>query len=347
MSKSIKELISGVIYTEFDDMLGPNPVGRYPDNIDSSIQMLIAIKVITLLTGEETFIPKDLVVVPFPSLNSKGLVNYIEWKDENRRGGIARAAITLLFEEFDDLIFYQYRADLTPIFQECSEKLLEIELKKEENPNFNSELSCFHDKVVNLLEDLRNKELAAKQAEAFPEEGADAFDYRFKVIVVGDPSVGKTSTVLRFTYNAFTRTYMPTIGTSISEKSVKIGNNKVNLIIWDVAGQSKFKMMRRHFYQGAESVLMVYDLTVRKTFESMRNWIADIKKSLKSSTLIISFMIGNKNDLEDERQVSREEAEALAQELGVEYLETSALTGENINEVFHKIAKAVLEFKTQ
>lgn len=347
MSKSIEEIISGVIYTEFDDMLGPNPVAWYPADIDPSIQMLIAIKVITLLTGEEQFIPKGLVIVPFPSLNSKGLVKYIEWKDESRRGGIGRAAVTLLFKEFDDLIFYQYRDDLKPIFQGCSEKILEKELQNIENPVFNEDLSCFHDDVIKLLEDLRNKELAAKEAEAFPEEGADAFDYRFKVIVVGDPSVGKTSTVLRFTYNAFTRTYMPTIGTSISEKNIKIGNNNVNLIIWDVAGQSKFEMMRRHFYQGAESVLMVFDLTLRKTFESMKNWIADIKKSLKSSTLIISFMIGNKNDLAEDRQVSREEAEQLAQELGVEYLETSALTGENVNEVFHKIAKIVLEHKTQ
>ena len=342
---SIEDLIYGVIYTEFDDVLGPNPKLWLPEELSMNQRMLISIKTITLLTGEENILPKGLVMIPFPSIEMKALIKYIQWDDPERRGGIARTAITLLFNESDDAIFYKYMEDLKASFEEAGENISKMEASKAENEPILGELRDFQGRIVKLLEDLRKSEMAIQEGVAFPtQEGAEErFDYRFKVVVCGDPGSGKTSTVLRFTDNAFKRTYMPTIGVSISEKNVTVGKSNVNFIIWDVAGQSKFQMMRTHFYTGAEAVLLIFDLTREKTFQSIPNWDKDIKTSLGSKNIVkIGFILGNKKDLVDERKVSTDEGNNVGSELNLEYIETSALTGENINEAFIKIARALV-----
>ncbi|MHA1292152.1 MAG: Rab family GTPase [Promethearchaeota archaeon] len=342
----IEELISGIIYTEFDDALGPNPVLWIP-NISEETLMLISIKTITLLTGEESHTPKDLVIIPFPSLNSKGLTKYIEWADSNRRGGIGRAAITMMFKEFNDIIFYKYRDDLHPQFEKISAKISSSEELRNNKENLKSELVNFFEEVKNVLSNLRKKEIAEKDSDAFPDadKGEQRFDYRFKVIVCGDPSVGKTSTVLRFTYNAFTRTYLPTIGVNISEKNITVNNLNVQLVIWDIAGQTKFQTMRKHFYQGAEGIFLIFDLTYEKSFNNVANWYKDIFKNLKKDSQVIGYLIGNKTDLVDERVIKKENAENLANEINFEYIETSALTGENVNLAFYNIAETLLKLK--
>ncbi|MHA1273963.1 MAG: Rab family GTPase [Promethearchaeota archaeon] len=349
MPNQNENIIFGVIYTQFDDILGPAPISWYPEEISESIQLLISIKAITLLTGEEEYLPKDLVIVPFPSINSKGLIKYFEWEDQNRRGGIVKASLTILFKEFDDLIFYRYKDDLEPFFNKCIEKIIDIEKSNYSDDDKKDKLELdvkeFYNNVLQLLDDLKNQELAKKEEEAFPEADKQSIDYRFKVIVCGDPTVGKTSLILRFTYNAFTRTYMPTIGTSISEKNININGKLVQLIIWDIAGQSKFEKMRRHFYQGAEGVLLVFDITFKRSFENIKRWFEDIKRNLGQDKKLIGFIIGNKVDLKNQREVNREEAEKLSQDLGLEFFETSALTGENVNEMFYKIAQELVSSK--
>lgn len=342
---SVKDLIYGIIYTQFDDILGPDPKLWLPEELSMNNRMLISIKTITLLTGEENILPKGLVMIPFPSIEMKALIKYIQWDDPERRGGIARTAITLLFKESDDAIFYKYMKDLEVVFEEAGEKISKMEVSKAENEPILGELRDFQGSIIKLLEDLRKTEMAIHNAEAFPtQEGAEErFDYRFKIVVCGDPGSGKTSTVLRFTDNAFKRTYMPTIGVNISEKHIQVGKSNVNFIIWDVAGQSKFQMMRTHFYTGAEAVLLIFDLTREKTFQSISNWHQDILTSLGGRNIIkIGFILGNKKDLVDERKVSIDEGNRVGNELKLEYIETSALTGENVNEAFIKIARALL-----
>jgi len=342
---SIRDLIYGSIYTEFDDILGPNPKLWLPEELSMNTRMLISIKTITLLTGEETHLPKGLIMIPFQSINVKALIKYIQWDDPERRGGIARTAITLLFKEADDAIFYKYMPDLEVIFDDLAKEIRKLESSNTENEPILGTIREFQDKLIKLLEDLRKSEMAILSGEAFPsQDGAEErFDYRFKVIVCGDPGSGKTSTVLRFTDNAFKRTYMPTIGVNISEKNIQVGKSNVNFVIWDVAGQSKFQMMRTHFYTGAEALLLIFDLTREKTFQSVPNWHKDILDSLGDRNLIkIGFLLGNKKDLVDERKVSTDEGIKVCGELNLEFIETSALTGENIDESFIKIAKALL-----
>ncbi len=186
---------------------------------------------------------------------------------------------------------------------------------------------------------MKNPEL-----EEFPpqeEEDGEIKESRFKIVVLGDPQVGKTSTVLRFTDKTFRRTYIMTIGVNMSEKFIKIKNNRIRFVIWDIAGQSKFQVMRRHFYEGAEGQLLIFDLTRPITFQNIRKWYKDIK--LHTKNVLPGFILGNKSDLIEQRNVFGDEIIELADELGLEYIETSALTGKNVDKAFLKLGELLSE----
>ncbi|MFX1558504.1 MAG: GTP-binding protein, partial [Promethearchaeota archaeon] len=109
------------------------------------------------------------------------------------------------------------------------------------------------------------------------------------------------------------------------------------------AGQSKFQLMRRHFYQGAEGILLIFDLTNPKSFESIRKWYEDIKNNLSDSREIVGCIFGNKVDLESERKIEKSQAKELARDLNLIYVETSALTGQNVENAFYQLAKALID----
>jgi len=343
-----KELIKAIIFTEFDEELGPNPILWYPSDIPESFRMVVSIKSITILSADQGLMPKSLIIMPFPSLNSKGIIKYIEKEDASRRGGVAQSSITLLFSEIDDLIFYKYLSFLEPAFNEAIQEIIKIENIKENKEILSNEIDNLRIEISNILEDLRIKEQSVLKTEAFPEEPVEdkeGIKYKFKIVVCGDPGVGKTSTILRFTDNAFIRTYIPTLGVNISEKNVKIDGDLVGLILWDIAGQSKFETMRKHFYMGTEAVILIFDLTSLKSFESIPKWYEDIKKYVIADNKIIGFILGNKEDLEDNRIIAKKDANKIAKELGLDYIETSALTGKNVELSFHKVAEALINSK--
>ncbi|KKL65273.1 hypothetical protein LCGC14_2156620 [marine sediment metagenome] len=339
-------IIKAFVYTSLDEIVGPKPFLWFPLDLDEAIRMGVSIKSITMLTTDQGVIPKSLVIMPFPSYNLKGIVKYIESPDDSLRGGIALSSITLLFDEADDLIFYKYMNYLDSAFSESAQKLIDLETKSAERVEIFAEMDGLRKRITIILDDLRKKEKSDSEKVAFPEDGVkqELVGYNFKVVVCGDPNVGKTSTILRFTDNAFMRTYIPTLGVSVSEKNIKLEEEYVNLILWDIAGQSKFEIMRRHFYQGAEAVILIFDLTNRKSFESVYNWYKDIKKNLDiHKTKLIGFILGNKEDLIGERKVSSEEAKKIAQQFTLEYIETSALTGKNVEESFYKLAETLVK----
>jgi small GTP-binding protein len=343
-----KELIKAIIYTEFDEELGPNPILWYPTDLPESFRMAVSIKSITILSADQGLMPKSLIIMPFPSLSSKGIIKYIEKEDKSRRGMVAQSSITLLFSEIDDLIFYKYLSYLEPAFNEITQEIIKIEDIKQNKENLSNQINNLRSEILNILEDLRIKEQSTLEVEAFPEEPVEdkgVIKYKFKIVVCGDPGVGKTSTILRFTDNAFIRTYIPTLGVNISEKNIKIDGNLVGLILWDIAGQSKFETMRKHFYKGTEAVILIFDLTSRKSFESIPKWYEDIKKYLMSDTDIIGFILGNKEDLIESRLIGEKNAIKIAKELNLDYIETSALTGKNVELSFHKIAEALINSK--
>jgi len=253
-----KKLIKGILYTEMDEEVGPNPIVLLGD-ISQSDRLYIGIKTITVLSGEGGFIPETLVLLPFPSLNLKGLIKFIKWDDESRRGGIGQGAITLLFKEFDDVIFYKYLSYLETPFDEAANKIANLQKSYAPRENYVDVLTNLSITTAQFLQELKDKEIKDANAKAFPEQqikDANLVNYKFKIIICGDPSVGKTSLILKFTENAFRRHYIPTLGVHVSDKIFKVKNSYIQLVLWDIAGQTKFETMRQQFYLG----LMVYFL---------------------------------------------------------------------------------------
>lgn len=342
-----EKIIHSIIYTLLNEKVGPQPYLWDPVDLEDNIRISVSIKSITILSTDQGVIPQSLVIIPFPMFNLKGVIKYIEREDETKRGGAAISSITLLFNEAYDLIFYKYINYLESAFTESAQKIIELESRKASSDEIYVELTNLKTRTSEILEDLRNKEKKVFETEAFPEEKKKRkkrIRFNFKIVICGDPGVGKTSTILHFTDHAFMQTYIPTLGVSISEKSIHTQDDHVNLILWDIAGQSKFELMRRHFYKGLEAVILIFDLTNRKSFESIKNWYNDIKKNVvPSKESIIGFILGNKEDLASERVITSEEAIQIARELNLEYIEISALTGKNVEDSFYRLAESLIK----
>ncbi|TFG27041.1 MAG: GTP-binding protein [Promethearchaeota archaeon] len=339
-----KSLIHGIIYTEVDEEIGPKPTWWDPVDLSDDLLTHVSIKAITLLTAEQGLIPESIAIIPFPSIGLKGLIKFIQFKDKERRGGVGQAAITLLFNEVDDIIFYKGIEYFDTDFNETAQKITKFEESGKEIELIGSEIKNLRKNVLETLNDIRLKEIKLKESDAFPEEiivEKDKIDFQFKIIVCGDPMVGKTSTILRFTESAFDRKYIPSIGINVKDKIVRVKKSNVQLVIWDIAGQSKFETMRSAFYKGARGLLLVFDLTNPKTFKGLRKWYKDIEKHVDIEEQLIGFILGNKRDRVEDRKISEQEAKELAEELNLEYIETSALTGEQIKESFYKMAKSL------
>ena len=160
----------------------------------------------------------------------------------------------------------------------------------------------------------------------------------FKVVFIGDPSVGKTSMVAKHVSAAFKENYIPTLGTNISSKNYSIAGNSVSLMIWDIAGQEVFKTIIEKYFEGTNAAFIVFDVTRPETYYSVNLWYEEMMRFLPKTTPVI--VVGNKTDLP--RKVDKKDGEKTAQELGADYIETSAKTGSNIDVAFDKIAKKLL-----
>lgn len=163
--------------------------------------------------------------------------------------------------------------------------------------------------------------------------------YTFKILLLGDGGVGKTSLVNRFVNDRFSQTYLQTIGMQPSQRYMKINNTNICLSIFDIAGEKSFKRLREMFYQGSKGALLTFDLTRRDSFENAEIWLNEAKGKVKGQLFIL---VGNKNDLKN-RVVKEDEGKILAKKLGcLDYFETSALTGKYVEEAFNKLGKLLL-----
>ncbi len=167
------------------------------------------------------------------------------------------------------------------------------------------------------------------------------FKHSFKVLILGDAAVGKSSLVQRFVHGKFERQYLMTIGMEPYTRFENINGTKICYSLWDIAGEDKFKVMRKMFFQGATGSLVAFDLTRRSSFENLESWISEAKVAAPNQLIILA---GNKNDLHDQRVVTIEEGKEAAEKLGcLSYFETSALTGELVTEAFNEIGRNLLE----
>ena len=167
-----------------------------------------------------------------------------------------------------------------------------------------------------------------------------SYDHLFRYIIIGDMAVGKSCLLLQFTDHKFRYEHQLTIGVEFGGKTIDIKNRKIKIQIWDTAGQEAFQAITRTYYKGAIGALLVYDITRRETFTHVTKWLEEVRNN--SSKTITIILIGNKKDLEDKRQISYEEGEALAKENGLLFLETSAKTAYNVIESFNLSAQSIL-----
>ena len=168
----------------------------------------------------------------------------------------------------------------------------------------------------------------------------------FKILVLGDPSVGKSCFLIRYTEDTFQDVYLSTIGMDCKYKDVILEEDKsIRLQIWDTAGQDRFRSITKNLYKGAAGIMLIYDITNRNTFDNVKKWVNSIKEEVTSKVVII--LVGNKIDLDKKRQVQTDEGEQIAEEFDMPFFECSALTGENINSAFETLAKKLVEVKAK
>ncbi len=168
-------------------------------------------------------------------------------------------------------------------------------------------------------------------------EGASS-DYSFKILIIGDSGVGKSALLTRFSDNVFLPTFTSTIGIDFNSRMIRVDKAICKLEIWDTAGQERFSTITANYYRGAQGALLVYDVASRDSFEHVQTWY-ERAKQLGGADLEC-ILIGNKTDLV-QRQVSFEEGSTLAQDLSLAFIETSALSGSNVEQAFVSMTSAI------
>ena len=169
----------------------------------------------------------------------------------------------------------------------------------------------------------------------------DGYDVLFKIILVGDTSVGKTNIINKYIKNEFHEDFCATIGVEFSHKQFIIDNHKIKAQIWDTAGQERYKSITKAYYKGAKGAFIVYDITRKDTFDNIDKWRNELISSCNQEINIM--LIGNKCDLEDQRMITKEQGEEKAKSFGFSFLETSAFSGENLEKGFEMLIKEIYQ----
>lgn len=160
-----------------------------------------------------------------------------------------------------------------------------------------------------------------------------------EVLIIGDSAVGKSCLLLQFSDQTFSENYVSTIGVDFKIRTIDVADKQVKLQIWDTAGQERFQSITGNYYRGSHAIAIVYDVTNRQSFDNLRKWVADVERL--ATPQVCKLVVGNKADLEDNRQVRRDEGQAFADNLGVPFIETSAKTAFNVREMFSEMCHAI------
>ena len=171
--------------------------------------------------------------------------------------------------------------------------------------------------------------------------GEQEYDYLFKLLLIGNSSVGKSSLLFRFVENVWDDNFVPTIGVDFKLKTLEINGKKVKLQIWDTAGQERFKNITSSYYRGGNGVLVVYDITDRESFENLTSWLIEIEKNANKN--VYKLLIGNKCDLEEKRKISVQEGKEFAESNGMKFIETSAKDNTKVQEAFELLTTEIIK----
>jgi small GTP-binding protein len=173
------------------------------------------------------------------------------------------------------------------------------------------------------------------------EESKEEFDVYVKILLLGDSGVGKTCLLKRYKDNNYKHNFISTVGIDYKVHYTNIDNKRVKCQIWDTAGQERFHVITRAYYKGSHGIVLVFDITEKSTFTNIEYWMKNISQHANTNVQII--LVGNKSDLAKKRQVTAEEAEAVATKYNILYFETSAKTGSNVDNTFYNVSKLIIE----
>ncbi|KAJ8102751.1 ras family-domain-containing protein [Lipomyces tetrasporus] len=165
------------------------------------------------------------------------------------------------------------------------------------------------------------------------------YDILIKLLLIGDSGVGKSCLLLRFSEDSFTPSFITTIGIDFKIRTIDLDGKRIKMQIWDTAGQERFRTITTAYYRGAMGILLVYDVTDEKSFNNIRNWFSNVEQH--ASEGVNKLLIGNKCDWEEKRAVSTEQGKALANELGIPFIEASAKANINVEEAFVSLARQI------
>eukprot|EP01103_Thecamoeba_quadrilineata_P020542 TRINITY_DN8879_c0_g1_i1.p1 TRINITY_DN8879_c0_g1~~TRINITY_DN8879_c0_g1_i1.p1 ORF type:complete len:212 (-),score=33.99 TRINITY_DN8879_c0_g1_i1:65-679(-) len=168
------------------------------------------------------------------------------------------------------------------------------------------------------------------------------YDHLFKLLIIGDSFTGKSSILLRFTDDEFEEDRACTIGVDFKMKKITVDDKRINLTIWDTAGQEKFRSLTSSYYRGTQGIILVYDVTNTDSFKHLNVWLDEIKNYCMNEN-VVKLLVGNKIDKENERVVSKQEATEYARSKGMVYLECSAKTTTGIQQAFEETVHKILD----
>jgi len=170
------------------------------------------------------------------------------------------------------------------------------------------------------------------------------YDKTCQILIIGDCSVGKTSIIRRYTNGTFKEEYLGTVGLDYYSKEEIIDGKTINIKLWDTAGEERYKSLTQNYFRNAEGVLLVFDVTNTNSFNNLKDWISSIKLNMEGKNIFIPVVIiGNKLDMEDQREITKEQAEQFVSENKYKYFETSAKTGEGVDKSIRELATQILK----
>lgn len=185
--------------------------------------------------------------------------------------------------------------------------------------------------------------MSSQESTSLTENDENSYKFIFKIILIGDSGTGKTSLINRYIYNNFHEKYLCTIGVDFMMKRVVLDDNTViKLQIWDTAGMEKYKQITSTYYRGAQGAIVVFDLSSQTSFNSVSKWVNDFKQISNPNYHQTIYIVGNKNDLVDKREVTQEDIDNYCEMNNFAYLETSAKTGEGVEKMFMGFAKELV-----